>query len=156
MKAERVELVEWNSCITSATPGEITVEAKGLDMVSADTKSGLVQGGTYDRKVISAISVMFMFFRDAGQFNGFSGSSGPSKSTILGSIGHDSFSSVVACASISLSACSEILPFCESSAIASFVDSLMVKGCWRTDSGNLRSRKKCHPSHDGKFLKKDE
>jgi hypothetical protein len=77
MKPSSISFVEWNSRITSGTPGANIELASGV------------------RNVIAEINMIMPHFFQCVQFNGFSKSFGPSKSTMFGSTTGSSTSSML-------------------------------------------------------------
>lgn len=90
-----------NSSMTNGTPGANVDDAKGLyvrirvntpdgetslPFRSSSEESYRERRRTYVKKVIEEIKAMLIHFLLAGQFNGFSGSSGPSQLTTFGSL----------------------------------------------------------------------
>lgn len=78
-------LVEWKSAMMSDAPAELMVDAMGLyGLVSLHSRREDAVF-THDRSVINETIEMAVVFFPLDQFIGFSGSSGPSKSTKFGS-----------------------------------------------------------------------
>ena len=89
MKAARVWFEERNVVIMSVVAGEMIVDARGLLFVLVHCTQELVVVDTmvtHDNMVMRDTMPMAVIFSDVGQFVGFMGSSGPSQSTMFGSI----------------------------------------------------------------------
>lgn len=67
-----MESVEWNSRITSATPGANMDEARGLIRSLNRFLTIYIKNVTYVMKVLKAIKTNWRIFFHVGQLNGFS------------------------------------------------------------------------------------
>jgi hypothetical protein len=83
--------VELKWAKMSRVAAALIVEVRGLHGTQVSYRSQCRKGGlaclTHERSVIIVTMARAVVFRAVDQFSGFSGSSGPSKSTMLGSLG---------------------------------------------------------------------